>query len=172
MTLGPPEESRIIFSTWRCLILFFFFLDFLMWIMFKVFTEFFTILLLFYVLVFWPRGIGDRCSPTRDWCSPIRDRICTPCIERWSLNHWTAREVPKILNHIFQVFLPSAITCVQILRTRRWTSLESHSSASHVWWDSNVTCCFFFATPTSTEKDNVLSFKRKMRSIHGSRERE
>ena len=27
----------------------------------------------------------------------------------------------------------------------------------------------FIATPTSTEKDNILSFKRNMRSIHGSR---
>ena len=30
-----------------------------MWTIFKVFTEFVTILLLFYVLVFWPRGMWD-----------------------------------------------------------------------------------------------------------------
>ena len=39
---------------------------FLMWTIFKVFTEFVTILLLFYVLVFWPRGTWDLSSPTRD----------------------------------------------------------------------------------------------------------
>ena len=34
-----------------------FFKDFLMWIIFKFFTEFITILLLFYVLVFWLWGM-------------------------------------------------------------------------------------------------------------------
>ena len=37
-----------------------------MWTIFKVFIEFVTILLLFYVLVFWPRGTWDLSSPTRD----------------------------------------------------------------------------------------------------------
>ena len=44
-------------------------------------------LLLLYVLVFWPQGMWDLSSLTRD-------RTCTPCIGRRSLNHWTAREVP------------------------------------------------------------------------------
>ena len=61
---------------------------FLMWTIFKVFIELVTILLLFYVLVFWPRGMWDLTSPTRD-------RTLTPCIGRLSLNHWTAREVPE-----------------------------------------------------------------------------
>ena len=56
---------------------------------FKVFIEFVTILLLFHVLVFWPWGMWDPSSPTRDW-------TCTPCIARQSLNHWTTREVPSI----------------------------------------------------------------------------
>ena len=60
---------------------------FSMWTIFKVFIEFVTILLLFYVLVFWSRGMWDLSSPTRD-------RTRTPCIGRQSLNHWTAREVP------------------------------------------------------------------------------
>ena len=42
---------------------------------------------LFYVLVFWPQGMWDLSSPTRNWTG-------TPCIGRQSLNHWTAREVP------------------------------------------------------------------------------
>ena len=43
---------------------------FLMWIIFKVFTEFATILFLFYVLCnfffFWLQGMWDLSSPTRD----------------------------------------------------------------------------------------------------------
>ena len=34
--------------------------------LFKVFIEFFTTLLLFNVLVLWPRGMWDLSSPTRD----------------------------------------------------------------------------------------------------------
>ena len=64
-----------------------------MWTIFKLFIEFVTILLLFFVLVFWPRGMWGLSSPTR-----VRTR--TPCIGRRSLNHWTTREVP--------IFLPKA----------------------------------------------------------------
>ena len=59
-----------------------------MWTIFKVFIEFVTILLLVYVLVFWSRGMWDLSSLTRH-------RTYTLCIGRRSLNHWTAREVPK-----------------------------------------------------------------------------
>ena len=62
---------------------------FVMWTIFKVFIEFVTILLLFYVLVFWPQGMWDLSSPTRD-------RTHTPCIGRQSLNHWTTSEVPAL----------------------------------------------------------------------------
>ena len=55
---------------------------------FKVFFEFVTILFLFYALVFWPCGMWDLSSLTRDL-------TCTPCIGRRSLNHWTVREVPS-----------------------------------------------------------------------------
>ena len=59
-----------------------------MWTILKVFIEFVTVLFLFYVLVFfWPRGLWDLSSLTRD-------RTRTPCIGKWSLNHRTAREVP------------------------------------------------------------------------------
>ena len=54
---------------------------------FKVFIEFVTILLLFYVLVFWPQDLKDLSSLTRDWTH-------TSCIGRWSLNHWDTRDVP------------------------------------------------------------------------------
>ena len=39
---------------------------FLMWTIFEVFIEFVTILLLFHVLVFWPQGMWDLSSLTRD----------------------------------------------------------------------------------------------------------
>ena len=47
--------------------------------------EFVTVLLLSYILVFWPWGMWDLSSLTMDW-------TWTPCIWRWNLNHWTARE--------------------------------------------------------------------------------
>ena len=31
-----------------------------------------------------------------DLSSPTKDRTCAPCIGRWSLNHWTAGEVPRL----------------------------------------------------------------------------
>ena len=39
---------------------------FLMWTIFKVFIEFVTVSLLFYVLFFWPQAMWDLRSPTRD----------------------------------------------------------------------------------------------------------
>ena len=61
-----------------------------MWTIFKVFTEFVATLLLLYALVFWPQGLWDLSSLTRD-------QICTLPIGRQSLNHWTTREVPLVL---------------------------------------------------------------------------
>ena len=54
---------------------------------FKVFTEFVTMLILFYVLFYWPRGMWDFRSLTRDG-------TCIPYTGRESFNHWTATEVP------------------------------------------------------------------------------
>ena len=65
----------------------FFYVDFFFFF-FLVFMEFVTILLLFYVLVFWSQGILDLSSSTRDQTS-------TPCIGRQSLNHWITGEFPK-----------------------------------------------------------------------------
>ena len=76
---------------------------FLMWAIFKVLVEFVTILLLFYVLVFWPQAMWDLSSPTRD-------RTHTLCIGRRSLNHWTAREVPDIVN-LASWFFPQGPGC-------------------------------------------------------------
>lgn len=53
----------------------------------KSLLNFITMLLLFYVLCFWPWGIWDCNSPTRDW-------ICSPWIGTQSLNHRTNRQAP------------------------------------------------------------------------------
>ena len=45
-------------------------------------------MLLLYVLVFWPQVMWGLSSLTRD-------QTCTRCTGRWSLNHWTTREVPR-----------------------------------------------------------------------------
>ena len=45
-------------------------------------------MLLFSVLFFWPQGMWDLSSPTRDWTR-------TPRTERQSLSLWTAREIPR-----------------------------------------------------------------------------
>ena len=44
----------------------FIFKDFLMWVIFNVFIKLVTTLLLFPVLVFWPLGMWDLSSLTRD----------------------------------------------------------------------------------------------------------
>ena len=46
-----------------------------------------------------PCGIQDLSSPTRD-----RARV-SPALGVWSLNHWTAREVPKTLHLVWEVEL-------------------------------------------------------------------
>ena len=79
-----------------------------MWTIFIVFIKFVTILLLFYVWLFFflPRAIQDLSSP-------IRDGSYTLCIGR-SLNHWTTREV---LNHTVPTdikYLSSYLTECQI----------------------------------------------------------
>ena len=54
---------------------------------FKVFSKFFTILLLCFLSFSGRWGMWDLSSLTRGW-------TCTPCIGRWSLNHWIVKEVP------------------------------------------------------------------------------
>ena len=74
-----------------CLLdLFFSLRFFLLWTIFKVFTEFVTTMLLFYVLVFWPHDTWDLNSLTMD-------QTHSPCIGKRSLNNWTSREVPVFL---------------------------------------------------------------------------
>ena len=58
-----------------------------MWTILKVLIELVTILLQFYVLLFWLQGMWDIIFPTKN-CNN------TPCTGGKSCNHWTSREVP------------------------------------------------------------------------------
>ena len=74
---------------------FYYFLGFLFFFfdvdhLFKIFTEFVTILFQLYVLAFWPLDMWDLSFPNRDWTH-------TPCIGKWSPNHWTTREVSTLI---------------------------------------------------------------------------
>ena len=63
---------------------------FMTWIIFKAFIECVTVLLLFYVSVFWPRGMWNLSFR-------IRDGTHISWIGRQSLNRWTTtREVPHL----------------------------------------------------------------------------
>ena len=51
--------------------------------------DFVTILLLVYVLFFWPPDLWHLTSPTREWSH-------SPCIRRRSLYPWSSRQVPTV----------------------------------------------------------------------------
>ena len=50
----------------------------------------FYFILFCFILLAMPCGMWDLSSPTKD-------RTQAPCLEAWSLNHWTAREAPQLL---------------------------------------------------------------------------
>ena len=77
----------LILSVWNLSLRIFF----LMWAIFKVFIEFVTYCFCFTFWFFWQHGMSDLSSPTRN-------PICTPCIGRWSVNHWLSREVLKFIS--------------------------------------------------------------------------
>ena len=94
-----------------------------MWIIFKVFIEFVTILFLFLYFGFWPRGMPDLSSPTRD-------QTLTPGIGRRSLNHWTIREVhplptPAMHVYAYAQWAPPPHTHTH---THTHTHLDHHNS--------------------------------------------
>ena len=109
------------------MLVFFFFKDFLMWAIFKVFIESVTILFLFYVLVFWLWSMWDFSSSTRDWTP-------TPCIGRWSANHWTTREVPIMLVLMQRVCHESALPFSNFYQM--WLKQINHITLICVWTDS------------------------------------
>ena len=107
---------------------------FLMWTMFKVFTEFVTASCLFYVLVFCPRGMWDLNSPTRNWTH-------MSCIGRHNLNHWTAREVPSRRGPRSRCFYLCVQVCFWVfLKPSVMMPQQSVVSASSYppWWSLTV----------------------------------
>ena len=79
---------------------------------FKEFWIFFFWLFWVFAVVCWlsscdvwaylPRDMWDLSSLTRDW-------TCTPCIGTQLLNHWTTREVPKLILELSKIQrLPSS----------------------------------------------------------------
>ena len=92
-------DSGVQLSDWVVYIYIYIYSFFLFWswTIFKVFIAFVIILLLLYVLVFWPRGLWDLSFPSRD----------QTCTGRWSLNHWTGRKVHIYIytcTHIYIIF--------------------------------------------------------------------
>ena len=65
---------------------FFFFLKRVYWISCNIVS-------VLYSGFFWPWGM-------RDFSFLTRDQTCSLCIERWILNLWTARQVPKISKNL------------------------------------------------------------------------
>ena len=89
-----------------------FFKIFLTWNIFSLYWICYNIASVF-VLVFWPQGIWDPSSPTRDW-------TCTPCVGSQSLNHWTTREVSVIIYIdtfvlVFTIIIHGTISYSQIM---------------------------------------------------------
>ena len=93
---------------------------FLMWLIFKVFTELVTMLLLFYVLFFWPGGMRDLRSLTSD-------RTYHPCIRRRSPNHWRGEFLGKSLEINFGITLPPLRTSFHL----KSKNLKSEEETQH-----------------------------------------
>lgn len=119
--------------------------------------ELVTILLLFYI--FWPPGMWDLSSPTRD-------RTHTPHTGRWSPNHWSTREaLTPGLAHTHTVVVQRQPECARLcpccppswesrpLPRPTWPALPGCSlpSAATPWGRGRCTlpmgCLFFWALP-------------------------
>ena len=105
---------------------FFFKIFFLMWTIFKVSIEFFRILLVFYILVFWWQGMWDLSSRTRN-------QACTPCNGGWSLKHWTGGEVPQLLLQM-DIFLSRELSEFTISRNKWKVSLRQEGEFFLILW--------------------------------------
>ena len=92
-------------------------------------------LLFFCLFVFWPRGMWDLSSPTRD-------QTLTPCIGRWSLNCWAAWEVSRYL--ISKINL----VCLEVtLRKMQTFSFNSCICFGSVQFSSVAQSCLILCDP-------------------------
>jgi len=98
---------------------------------FQIFIEFVTLLLLLYVLSFWPQGMWDLGSPVK-----VGTHIT--CIRRPSLNHWTARDIPSIHSFLFFPSIHSYFYChhhccsLQVLHPLRANKRNPSSFARNI----------------------------------------
>ena len=90
----------------------FLFLFFLMWSILKVFTEFVTAVLLFYILA--ARKVDLR--------SPTKDQTLIPCTGRQSHNHWTTKDVP-LWNQLYGKKHPGSLPSLSIMAFGQGTCL-------------------------------------------------
>ena len=122
--------------------------------------EFFTILLLFYVLVFWPWGMWDCSSLTRD-------RTPTFCIGWWSPNCWTTREIPVVSKALF-VCSDGLLEPRNMKRHgKKWPLLSKRTKISfYLWfWDryrlfssvQSLSRIWLFVTPWTAARQASLS---------------
>ena len=106
-----------------------------MWAISKVFIEFVTVLLLFYVLAFSPQGMYDLSLVTRD-------QTCKLCMGRQSPNHWTVQEVSALVK-MTTVLLKIAGSKTSVTRTICNNFLSVLDECPRWWHPSNkqmVTC--------------------------------
>ena len=99
----------------------------------KVFIEFVTTLLLFYAFG-WGAWLAKRHVKS---LFPTRAQTCSPCIGRWSLNHWTAREVPcfaYLYSNCGPQWLSDIYARIAILPNRHFCLF--HFFVSHQHFDS------------------------------------
>ena len=98
---------------------------------FQIFIEFVTLLLLLYVLSFWPQGMWDLGSPVK-----VGTHIT--CTGRSSLNHWTARDIPSIHSFLFFTYIHSYFYChhhccsLQVLHPLRANKRNPSSFARNI----------------------------------------
>ena len=80
------------------------------------------VLLIFYILIFWPWGMWDLSSSSRD-------QMHTPCTGGWSHNHWTSREVSTIVCFILYRHTTQDMNHAPSHHsTKNWTSSFSRKS--------------------------------------------
>ena len=61
--------------------------------------------------------------------------LVPPAVEAWSLNHWTSREVPKILQYSMSMFLEVAIIAyynLKVIANNKTIKLIEENIIEHV----------------------------------------
>ena len=141
----------------KCILLFYggilnFFkvLFFLIWTILKIFFEFVTVFLLFYVLVFWLGG-------TWGLSSPARDRTCTPALEGGVPTPGPG-EAPQIFNFVSN-FTLKMIGLQEICKTQHVKPYLKQPQITLVAFLSVVTFpCYFLSFILQLQRHNFNAF--------------